>query len=197
MAGGQKRELTRWMPTRGGSTLVAKGLPSILQFHLKRFHYDWETDTTTKLNNRFSFTETLDLSSLCGDITEEEQSLATYVLQAVVVHVGEYGTGHYYAYIRPDIESEQWYRFNDHMVQEVIFDEVTADAFGGLVNDAIASAESKGGGVLKRVQRFFNGRGRRGSGPYGWGGETSNAYILQYVRHADIGMLYHPKDPSS
>jgi hypothetical protein len=57
-----------WRPEKGadkvnahkGSSLIAKGLPSIMQFHLKRFDYDWQTDTMTKLNNQFAFPEELD-----------------------------------------------------------------------------------------------------------------------------------------
>jgi ubiquitin carboxyl-terminal hydrolase 7 len=195
-----------WRPEKGadkvdahkGSALVAKGLPCILQFHLKRFNYDWQTDTTTKLNKRFSFPKTLDLATLCNDIVEGEKSLVTYELQAIVVHMGEYGVGHYYAYVLPDIEGDKWYRFNDDIVQEVSFDEVTADAFGGRVqiyeDSLTGSTKSKGGGVLKRVRRFFNRSGGSGVGPYGWGGERSNAYVLQYVRKVDIPLLYHPKE---
>ena len=92
-----------WRPEKGadkvdahkGSSLVAKGLPSILQCHLKRFNYDWQTDTMTKLNNRFEFPDVLDLSSLC-DVTEEKDiDLTIYDLQSVVIHMGEYGVGHY------------------------------------------------------------------------------------------------------
>jgi hypothetical protein len=199
-----------WRPEKGadkvdahkGSTLVAKGLPCILQFHLKRFNYDWQTDATTKLNSRFSFPKTLDLSSLCNGMAEGDESLVKYELQAIVVHMGEYGVGHYYAYVLPDIESEKWYRFNDDTVEEVSFDEVTADSFGGRVQldeaSSSYSAKSKGGGgLLKRVRRFLNRSGGPGGGPYGWGGQSSNAYVLQYIRKADIPLLYHPKEVSS
>lgn len=92
-----------WRPEKGaekvdankGSSLIAKGLPSILQCHLKRFNYDWQTDTMTKLNNRFEFPEVLDLSGLCQGAEECDQDLTTYDLQSVVIHMGEYGVGHY------------------------------------------------------------------------------------------------------
>jgi ubiquitin carboxyl-terminal hydrolase 7 len=92
-----------WRPEKGaekvdahkGSSLIAKGLPPILQCHLKRFNYDWQTDAMTKLNNRFCFPEVLDLSDLCGTKDEDDSSLTTYELQSVVIHMGEYGVGHY------------------------------------------------------------------------------------------------------
>jgi len=52
-----------WRPDRNsdkvdalkGCLLRPQGLPSLLQLHFKRFHYDWQTDTMTKLNHRFTF----------------------------------------------------------------------------------------------------------------------------------------------
>ena len=38
-----------------GSLLRVAGLPSLLQCHLKRFQYDWQTDVMSKVNSRFSF----------------------------------------------------------------------------------------------------------------------------------------------
>ena len=173
-----------WRPEKGadkvdahkGSSLVVKGLPSILQFHLKRFDYNWQTDTTTKLNKRFTFPKSINLSKLCIDVKEED-SLGEYDLQSVVIHVGEYDVGHYYAYVRPDISSDKWYRFNDDKVDEVTFEDVTMDAFGG----------RNSGGVRQSIRRLI----QRGYNRFGWGGETSNAYVLQYVRRSDIQMLYN------
>ena len=95
-----------WRPEKGadkvdahkGSSLVAKGLPPILQCHLKRFNYDWQTDTMTKLNNRFDFPDVLDLSTLCNVKGEKDKDLTIYDLQSIVIHMGEYGVGHYCEY---------------------------------------------------------------------------------------------------
>mmetsp|Transcript_7052 Transcript_7052/g.15029 ORF Transcript_7052/g.15029 Transcript_7052/m.15029 type:complete len:410 (+) Transcript_7052:101-1330(+) len=178
-----------WRPEKGadkvdahkGQSLVAKGLPPILQFHLKRFNYDWQTDATTKLNNRFTFPKSLDLAPICVDV-EEEDPRAEYELQAVIVHMGEYGVGHYYAYVRPDIESNEWYRFNDDKVDEVTFEDVTADAFGGQQRN-----KKQGGGIHRRIARLFQNTNKNS---FGWGGRTSNAYVLQYVRRDEIRSLY-------
>jgi ubiquitin C-terminal hydrolase len=91
-----------WRPEKGankvdahkGSLLKVQGLSSILQLHLKRFQYDWNTGQTSKLNDAFEFPLELDLSNICKDASENEQSLFLYDLQAVVVHAGEYGCGH-------------------------------------------------------------------------------------------------------
>lgn len=93
---------------------------------------------------------------------------------------------HIDAYVRPDIESNKWYRFNDDAVEEVSIDDVIEDAFGGKSNK---QKPKKVQGPFAFVRRLFS-RGGNGNDPCGWGGKTSNAYILQYVRRCDIPMLY-------
>ena len=52
-----------WRPSKNadkvdaykGSSLKLDGLPSLLQLHLKRFKYDWETGETSKINDCCSF----------------------------------------------------------------------------------------------------------------------------------------------
>ena len=181
-----------WRPEKGadkvnahkGSSLLAKGLPPILQFHLKRFEYDWNTDSTTKLNGRFTFPESIDLAPICIDV-EESDSRSEYELQSVIVHMGEYGVGHYYAYVRPDIESDIWYRFNDDNVDQVTFEEVTMDAFGG--KQTKDNNGGGGGGFRRRIRRLFQ---NNNNNSFGWGGRTSNAYVVQYVRRSNIRSLY-------
>ena len=178
-----------WRPEKGadkvnahkGSSLLAKGLPPILQFHLKRFNYDWNTDSTTKLNNQFTFPKSIDLAPICID-AEENDSRSEYELQSVIIHMGEFDMGHYYAYVRPDIKSNKWYRFNDDSVDEVSFEDVTTDAFGGMQN----RGGNQGGGILRRVRRLFQNK----ENSFGWGGRTSNAYVVQYVQRDSIQSLY-------
>ena len=167
-----------------GSSLLAEGLPPILQFHLKRFEYNWNTDITTKLNKRFTFPKLIDLASVCID-AEENDPRSEYELQAVILHMGEYGVGHYYAYVRPDIEADEWYRFNDDKVDKVTFEEVITDAFGGKENEV---GISRGGfGIGRKIRRLFQ---NKTSDAFGWGGKSSNAYVIQYVRKSSIPNLY-------
>lgn len=188
-----------WRPEKGadkvdahkGSSLIAQGLPPILQFHLKRFTYDWQTDSMTKVNSRLAFPSELDLSTICKSTKDGEdgaESSTTYDLQSIVIHMGRYGMGHYYAYVRPDICSDKWYRFNDHDVEEVSEAEVFEDAYGG-ANPRDSSQKGNSGGIpiLGRLLRRFGGQGGKS---YGYGGDTSNAYVVQYVRRSDRRKLY-------
>lgn len=186
-----------WRPAKGedkvdadkGSLLRVQGLPSILQLHLKRFNYDWNTGTTHKLNQPLEFPAVLDLSSVVVEDEEESDVSARcqYDLQAVVVHAGQYGVGHYYSYVRPDLKdkSNAWYRFNDDEVTAVSWTDVYNDAVGGKVNAATTEPKRKGFALPMWLTRVFQPRFH-----YGYGGSTSNAYVLQYVRRSDIPALY-------
>jgi ubiquitin carboxyl-terminal hydrolase 7 len=177
-----------WRPEKGadkvealkGLLLKAQGLPSILQLHLKRFSYDWNTEKTSKINDPFDFPLELDLKNMCEGQTINDNH-TNYVLQSVLVHLGEFSSGHYYAYVRPDVTSNKWFRFNDHVVTEVTFDEVYHDAYGGKTLGAYVGNKIR---ILSRLRRAL----QRTS--YGYGGRTSNAYVLQYVRQSDIPTLY-------
>lgn len=192
-----EKEGNGWRPEKGadkvdalkGSLLKVQGLPPILQLHLKRFNYDWQTDRMSKINDRCIFPKELDLSTVCDDIQENEKPAAKYILQSIVIHVGEYGAGHYYAYVRPDVRINDWYRFNDHIVEKVAYEDVIADAYGGRNPGAVKSNKilrSRGPRCL--VHRITSAFRRRDC--FGYGGKTSNAYIIQYVRECDIATLY-------
>jgi len=177
-----------WRPEKGadkvdalkGCSLHVHGLPSVLQLHLKRFQYDWQTDIMSKKNDRFKFPRVLNLSSVCTDVEDDEKKMSMYDLQSIVIHVGEYGSGHYYAYVRPDVQSKTWYRCNDNEITKVTYKEVAMDAFGG--QSSSPSSKKNEGGLLRRL---FGG-----GGSFGWGGRTSSAYMLQYARRTDIPMLW-------
>lgn len=203
-----EREGNGWRPEKGaekvdahkGYLLRPQGMPSILQCHLKRFDFDWSTESMSKINDRFDFPLQLDLSSICQDVAfEEDKLLCQYELQGIIVHVGEYGAGHYYAYVRPDPSTNRWYRFNDDVVEDNIsFKDVCADAYGGRSSIARSKPKPLKGffAPIRRLLRFirrlfasiFDNAG------YGYGGPTSNAYVLQYVRKNDIPKLYMNDD---
>jgi len=179
-----------------GSHLKASGLPPLLQLHLKRFNFDWNTETTDKINDRFSFPKVLDLAKFVQKPNDSENNDAAddlkFVLQSIVIHQGKFGGGHYYAYVRPNIESETWYRFDDDRVTKVSFRDVKTDAFGGAAKQKNKNESPKRFGG---PWGFFFGRSR--GGDFGWGGQDSSAYMVQYVRQRDIPRLYGLKSYKS
>ena len=119
--------------------------------------------------------------------------------------------GHYYSYVRPDVQTNDWYRFDDEFVTRVGYTDVIADAFGGSFSarrkrsrsdtfESIDTQEEQRRGLLQRILSLFGLFRRmtmirsripdRRSG-FGYGGRTSNAYMLQYVRRLDVPKLYN------
>ena len=81
-----------------------------------------------KVNDKFVFPEELDLDSVLDQSCSmpSQRSAPTkskaknkdknvYQLHAILMHKGDIGFGHYFAYIRPTIDDE-WYEFNDQRV---------------------------------------------------------------------------------
>ena len=59
------KEGNGWRPEKGaekvdalkGNSMQVDGLPKILQLHLMRFNFDWQTETMNKINDRFKFSK--------------------------------------------------------------------------------------------------------------------------------------------
>jgi ubiquitin C-terminal hydrolase len=60
-----EKEGNGWRPEKGaekvdalkGNSIACDGLPKVLQLHLMRFTFDWQTQVMSKINDRFSFTK--------------------------------------------------------------------------------------------------------------------------------------------
>ena len=98
-------------------------LPPILTFQLMRFQFDFESMEMQKLNSKFAFGKSLDMTPYCPS-----DPTAKYQLYAVLVHSGGVHGGHYYAFIRPE---NSWYRFDDTLVERVDPDTAIIRNFGG------------------------------------------------------------------
>lgn len=131
-----------------------KTLPPVLQLHLKRFEYDVASGTMQKLQQAFAFPTLLKLHRFMAHNAAEGPP-PEYELHAVLSHVGEAGSGHYVAYVRPR-GSRQWYEFDDTRVSAV--------------------------GEEVAVRQQYGGRHARSRGFLGALGPKPNAYMLVYVR---------------
>ena len=130
-----------------------KRLPPVLQLHLKRFEYNHRTGDMQKLQEAFAFPTNLKLNRYMAPDSESSGGLS-YTLHAVLSHMGDAGSGHYIAYVRPR-GSSQWYEFDDTRVKPVA--------------QQVA------------VRQQYGGRYGRGRSPFGMGAHP-NAYMLIYVR---------------
>jgi ubiquitin carboxyl-terminal hydrolase 7 len=49
----------------------------------------------------------------------------------MLVHSGSLNGGHYYCFLKPDAESDQWFKFNDNIVTEINKDAALNVGMGG------------------------------------------------------------------
>jgi len=104
-------------------------LPPVLSINLKRFEPDEKKfGTYKKVNDSQTFPETLVLPKSC---LTSNVATATYKLYAVLSHSGTVSGGHYFAFMRPDLDSQTWYKFDDQSVSLVSQEEAMDNNFGG------------------------------------------------------------------
>ncbi|KAL3230950.1 Ubiquitin carboxyl-terminal hydrolase 15 [Nakaseomyces bracarensis] len=111
--------------------VIFEALPPVLHLQLKRFEYDFNYDQMIKVNDKYEFPESIDLSPYLDqsdDNPSREQS-SVYKLHGVLVHAGDISTGHYYTLIKPGLE-DVWYRFDDERVWKVTKKQVFDENFG-------------------------------------------------------------------
>ena len=113
-------------------------LPSRMFFHLKRFDYSYSAGVTLKINEYFSFPQSLDMSEFLhkdadASSTPSSQSPETnssnmFALSGVIVHKGSASSGHYYSLVRRQRSdgSEEWIKLDD--AQVTLFDATLLDS---------------------------------------------------------------------
>ena len=137
-------------------------LPPVLQLFLKRFRYQY--GEIQKLNTKFEFPWTLDLS----DYTLEAKP-AKYQLFGVLVHKGVSYHGHYFAFLKVGLA--QWYKFNDYSVDAVTEEHVLATSVGGEVRDIEVTENG-----VREVLRP----------------NDTSAYMLYYVKEGEDSRVFDP-----
>lgn len=160
--------------------VIFESFPPVLTIHLKRFDFDLQTFNFTKIHDYYEFPLRLELDQfLAPDCpAEARQQPNVYLLHSVLVHQGDVGGGHYYAYIRPTTETfdysgnpviakpgepvrvaagrdQQWFKFNDETVLQVPQREAVDYCYGQRIKE---------GEFLRRM---------------------SSAYMLVYIREGD------------
>ncbi|KAL4510627.1 hypothetical protein ABPG72_004781 [Tetrahymena utriculariae] len=107
-------------------------LPPILFFHLKRFQFDYQTGRNVKIVDQHQYYEEIDMRKYIANPTKDE--CYKYQLFAVLVHSGDFSSsGHYYAYIRPNPKQNNWFKFNDSIVEKSSKRQALDYLFGGKV----------------------------------------------------------------
>ncbi len=133
--------------------------PNILIIQLKRFEYDFTRDQRVKNNDKFEYFKHLDLNKFTNTEGSNENN---YTLHSVVAHSGNAYKGHYYSYLNPSPDEENWLLFNDETVHPAGLSDVYENNFGG--HNICYSIKNKG-----RIISQLN--------PC-----EGNAYILVYIK---------------
>jgi len=81
-----------------------------------------------KIYDKFEYYDEIDLNKY---IEGEESTKENFTLHSVVVHSGGAFSGHYYVYIKPNLNDKKWYLFNDEFVKPAEEAEVFDYQYGG------------------------------------------------------------------
>jgi len=150
--------------------------PPVLNLQLKRFHFDLEKMDMVKLNTKFEFHKKLDLSSFAP-------GAGTYILHAVVVHSGDVNSGHYYAFIKPDLTGQKgWFKFDDDTVTPC--------------SEYAAVEDNYGGSDLSTWMYFDRSPAELRQAVCPVRPRIQNAYMLVYIKEDLAGQILQVPDPS-
>lgn len=152
--------------------VIFVSFPDVLHLQLKRFQYDFERDIMTKVNDRWEYPESFDVSPFLSSEADKSESWE-YQLHGVLVHQGDLNAGHYYAFIKP--QKEGWfYKFDDDKVTKARMSEVLEENYGGEYRFPRKLPTTRGKGQLQKVMR------------------QNSAYMLVYIRKTRIDKVLPP-----
>lgn len=110
-------------------------IPDNLAIPLKRFTYEAMLGDGSKVNDRFEFPQSIDMSVYTLARLDDPGSPAPediFELVGVIVHSGTLQLGHYWSYVRErGSRTGRWVRLEDYKVGPSSFEEVQNECFGG------------------------------------------------------------------
>lgn len=109
--------------------VIFESFPDVLHVQLKRYEYDFETDTMVKIHDKYEFFDKIDLKPYISKNASNYDEDWEYQLHGVLVHQGDVSVGHYYAMIKPT-EEDKWFKFDDDRVSRVTPTTVFEEGFG-------------------------------------------------------------------
>lgn len=99
--------------------------PDVFVLSLKRFEYNLTTFQRYKINKKFTFPSSLNVTNFTISMNEE---LPTYKLKGVVIHTGNVDGGHYTSIILKD---DKYIYFDDTVTREITETEFENMSYGG------------------------------------------------------------------
>ncbi|CAB4475297.1 unnamed protein product [Rhizophagus irregularis] len=151
--------------------VIFESFPPVLHLQLKRFEYDYQSDTMVKINDRHEFPMEIDLEEFLSE-NADKSGPHKYLLHGVLVHCGDSHEGHYFALLKPEKDGK-WFKFHDDRITRVVDKEVLEDNYGDeYPNSNIIKVRS-----TKIHKRF------------------TNAYMLVYIRESHVDEILSPVVP--
>ncbi|KAI8977181.1 hypothetical protein BDF20DRAFT_906363 [Mycotypha africana] len=148
--------------------VIFESFPPVLHLQLKRFEYDMYKDMMVKINDRHEFPTEIDLEPYLSEDADKSQG-HKYHLHGVLVHSGDLSGGHYFAFVKPEIDGK-WFKFDDDRVIPATLKEVLEENYGG---------EQQGlAGIRPNNNRLMH--------------RFTNAYMLVYIRESMINEILAP-----
>eukprot|EP01084_Bolivina_argentea_P154977 270119_1 len=145
-------------------------LSNTMLVHLQRFEFNLETMLKVKINSELRFPINLNMNKYTKEYLDSNGGYKgenyEYELVGITVHSGMADIGHYYSFIRQQLDSGslgKWYSFNDDYVTNFEINTMSDKCFGG--NKLTLIRDSKTNQLVQR-----------------WIAKSNNAYILVYRR---------------
>ncbi|CAB4444830.1 unnamed protein product [Rhizophagus irregularis] len=107
--------------------VIFESFPPVLHLQLKRFEYDYQSDTMVKINDRHEFPMEIDLEEFLSE-NADRSNPHKYLLHGVLVHCGDSHEGHYFALLKPEKDGK-WFKFHDDRITRVVDKEVLEDNY--------------------------------------------------------------------
>ncbi|OMJ71338.1 hypothetical protein SteCoe_30490 [Stentor coeruleus] len=108
-----------------------KYLPNFLVFALRRFEFNYDTMTRSKIDDYFEFPFEVCMKEYTTEYLNNNPlnspDYYSYRLKGIIIHHGRAEQGHYYSFIH---EGENWYEFNDTIVSLSSEEAVRNNSFG-------------------------------------------------------------------
>ncbi|KAI7884409.1 cysteine proteinase [Lichtheimia hyalospora FSU 10163] len=98
------------------TSFTIESLPSVLFIQLKHWKYNAQTKSLEKIYDPYTYPQELDMGLYLDKKNNASGESHKYVLFSVIMHDGTMSQGVNYVYIKPEMDTENWYKFDGDKV---------------------------------------------------------------------------------
>lgn len=160
--------------------VIFEYFPPILHLQLKRFEFDFNSNSMIKINDYYEFPLKFSIRDYLEDALQFKEGDLIYHLHGVLVHSGDLHCGHYCAFIRPGVENK-WFKFDDERVSPASEKEALNQNYGESSQDNMDESMEINYSRLKREVMYAKNHKK-----------YTNAYMLVYLKESERDELLEP-----